>query len=88
MANAYSAIPLPHLGQSDHLSLFFYPTYTQLIKPVKPTVRTVKQFILKHVMARQQIQTDLKPTVRKYKFLIFVDFLRPIEFDYNFSLKL
>ena len=42
MANAYNAIPLPHLGQSDHLSLFLYPTYTPLIKRVKPTVRTVK----------------------------------------------
>ncbi|KAK1875608.1 Serine/threonine-protein kinase WNK4, partial [Dissostichus eleginoides] len=42
MANAYNAIPLPHLGQSDHLSQFHYPTYTPLIKHLKPTVRTVK----------------------------------------------
>ncbi|KAF7711966.1 hypothetical protein HF521_000977 [Silurus meridionalis] len=39
---AYTAIPLPHLGQSDHLSLFMLPKYTPLIKRVKPAVRTVK----------------------------------------------
>ncbi|KAK0154408.1 hypothetical protein N1851_003517 [Merluccius polli] len=42
MTNAYKAIPLPHLGQSDHLSWFSLPKYTPLIKRVKPTVRTVK----------------------------------------------
>ena len=42
MADAYKAAPLPHLGQSDHLSLFLLPKYTPLIKRVKPTVRTVK----------------------------------------------
>lgn len=42
MAEAYKAIPLPHLGQSDHLSLFLLPKYTPLIKRVKPSVRTVK----------------------------------------------
>ncbi|KAM8863327.1 uncharacterized protein AB9W97_018228 [Spinachia spinachia] len=41
MADAYKADPLPHLGQSDHLSLFLLPKYTPL-KRVKPTVRTVK----------------------------------------------
>src|SRR4029434_4710065 len=42
MADAYKAVPLPHLGQSDHLSLFLLPKYTPLIKRVTPTVRTVK----------------------------------------------
>ena len=42
MADAYKAVPLPHLGQSDHLSLFLLPKYSALIKRVKPTVRTVK----------------------------------------------
>lgn len=42
MADAYKAVPLPHLGQSDHLSLFLIPKYSPLIKRVKPTVRTVK----------------------------------------------
>ncbi|KAI5085844.1 hypothetical protein C0J45_23589, partial [Silurus meridionalis] len=35
---AYTAIPLPYLGQSDHLSLFMLPKYTR----VKPAVKTVK----------------------------------------------
>lgn len=39
---AYKAIPLPHMGQSDHLSLFLLPKYLPLIKRVKPSVRTVK----------------------------------------------
>ena len=42
MAGAYRAVPLPHLGQSDHLSLFLLPKYLPLIKRVKPSVRTVK----------------------------------------------
>ncbi|KAK0146238.1 RNA-directed DNA polymerase from mobile element jockey [Merluccius polli] len=39
---AYTALPLPHLGQSDHLSLFLIPRYAPLINRVKPTVKTVK----------------------------------------------
>ena len=42
LADAYKAAPLPHLGHSDHLSLFLLPKYSALIKRVKPTVRTVK----------------------------------------------
>ncbi|KAK3522569.1 hypothetical protein QTP86_024996 [Hemibagrus guttatus] len=42
IAEAYRAISLPHLGQSDHLSLFMLPKYTPLIKRVKPSVKTVK----------------------------------------------
>uniref|UniRef100_A0A3B4TE14 Reverse transcriptase domain-containing protein n=1 Tax=Seriola dumerili TaxID=41447 RepID=A0A3B4TE14_SERDU len=42
MADAYKAVPLPHLGQSDHLSLFLLPKYSPLIKRVKPQVRIVK----------------------------------------------
>ncbi|MGL4742423.1 MAG: hypothetical protein ACRC41_16790 [Sarcina sp.] len=33
---------LPHLGQSDHLSLFLTPKYSPLINRVKPSVRTIK----------------------------------------------
>ena len=40
--DAYKAIPLSHLGQSDHISLLLLPRYTALISRVKPTVRTVK----------------------------------------------
>ena len=39
---AYTATPLPHLGQSDHLSLFLTPKYSPLINRVKPSVRTIK----------------------------------------------
>ena len=39
---AYRATPLPHIGQSDHLSLFLSPKYSLLIQRVKPTVRTIK----------------------------------------------
>ena len=35
------ATPLPHVGCSDHLSLFLLPKYTPTIKRVKPTVKTV-----------------------------------------------
>ena len=42
MADAYKAAPLPHIGQSNHLSLFLLPKYTPLLKRVKPLVRTVK----------------------------------------------
>uniref|UniRef100_A0A669EHA4 Reverse transcriptase domain-containing protein n=1 Tax=Oreochromis niloticus TaxID=8128 RepID=A0A669EHA4_ORENI len=39
--NAYRAIPLPHLGQSDHLSLLLSPAYTPLRRSARPTTRTV-----------------------------------------------
>ncbi len=42
IAEAYKATPLPQLGQSDHLSLFLSPKYSQLIQRVKPTVMTIK----------------------------------------------
>ena len=42
IAGAYMATPLPHLGQSDHLSLFLTPKYTPLIDRVKPSVKTIK----------------------------------------------
>ncbi|KAF7708686.1 hypothetical protein HF521_017743, partial [Silurus meridionalis] len=42
MPGAYVATPLPHLGQSDHLSLFLTPKYAPLINRVKPSVRTIK----------------------------------------------
>ncbi|KAK3528504.1 hypothetical protein QTP70_000580 [Hemibagrus guttatus] len=42
IAEAYRAISLPHLGQSDHLSLFMLPKYTPLIKRVNPSVKMVK----------------------------------------------
>ncbi|KAK0152895.1 RNA-directed DNA polymerase from mobile element jockey [Merluccius polli] len=42
MADAYKSIPLPHIGQSDHVSLFLLPKYSPLIRRVKPTVRIVK----------------------------------------------
>ncbi|XP_053532800.1 multivesicular body subunit 12Ba isoform X1 [Ictalurus punctatus] len=36
--HAYRAIPLPHLGQSDHLSLLLSPAYTPLRRSVKTTI--------------------------------------------------
>ncbi|KAL0147888.1 hypothetical protein M9458_056809, partial [Cirrhinus mrigala] len=42
MAEAYTVTPLPHLGQSDHLSLFLTPKYSPLINRVKPSVKTIK----------------------------------------------
>ena len=42
LAEAYKATPLPHIGQSDHLSLFLTPRYSPLIQREKPTVRTIK----------------------------------------------
>ncbi|KAI4876772.1 hypothetical protein NFI96_015363, partial [Prochilodus magdalenae] len=42
VANAYKATPLPHLGQSDHLSLFLLPKYTPVIQRVTPATRSVK----------------------------------------------
>uniref|UniRef100_A0AAY4BNL9 Reverse transcriptase domain-containing protein n=1 Tax=Denticeps clupeoides TaxID=299321 RepID=A0AAY4BNL9_9TELE len=42
MAEAYAVTPLPHFGQSDHLSLFLTPKYSPLINRVKPSVRTIK----------------------------------------------
>lgn len=41
-AEAYKPIPLPHVGQSDHLSLVILPKYMPLINHVKPSVRSVK----------------------------------------------
>ncbi|KAL0177325.1 hypothetical protein M9458_026219, partial [Cirrhinus mrigala] len=42
MAEAYTVTPHPHLGQSDHLSLFLIPKYSPLINRVKPSVKTIK----------------------------------------------
>ncbi|KAL0201505.1 hypothetical protein M9458_004692, partial [Cirrhinus mrigala] len=42
MAEAYIVTPHPHLGQSDHLSLFLTPKYSPLINRVKPSVKTIK----------------------------------------------
>uniref|UniRef100_A0AAZ1X703 Reverse transcriptase domain-containing protein n=1 Tax=Oreochromis aureus TaxID=47969 RepID=A0AAZ1X703_OREAU len=39
--HAYRAIPLPHLSQSDHLSLLLSPAYTPLRRSARPTTRTV-----------------------------------------------
>ncbi len=38
----YRAIPTPHLGQSDHISLFMLPAYIPLRKREPPTSKTVK----------------------------------------------
>ena len=40
--DAHKAIPLPHLGQSDHISPFLLPRYQPLIRRVKPSVKAVK----------------------------------------------
>ena len=40
--HAYRAVPLPHLGLSDHLSLLLIPAYTPLRRKTKPVAKTVK----------------------------------------------
>ncbi|KAL0173817.1 hypothetical protein M9458_029785, partial [Cirrhinus mrigala] len=39
--HAYRAIPLPHLGRSDHLSLLLSPAYTPLTRSTRPTTKSV-----------------------------------------------
>ncbi|KAK3542247.1 hypothetical protein QTP86_021469, partial [Hemibagrus guttatus] len=58
IAEAYRAISLPHLGQSDHLSLFMLPKYTPLIKRVKPSVKTVKVWPERGISSLQQQLQD------------------------------
>ncbi|KAI4885796.1 hypothetical protein NFI96_001160, partial [Prochilodus magdalenae] len=40
--DAFSTTPLPPFGKSDHISLLMKPTYQQLLKRVRATVRTVR----------------------------------------------
>ena len=40
--SGYQSIPLPPFGKSDHISLFLKPTYQQLLKRVKSSMRTVR----------------------------------------------
>ena len=40
--HANRAVPLPHLGLSDHLSLLLIPAYTPLRRKTKPVTKTVK----------------------------------------------
>ncbi len=40
--HGYKASPLPHLGLSDHISLFLTPAYRPLINRVKPSVKTIQ----------------------------------------------
>ncbi len=58
--DAYRTTPLPHVGQSDHLSLFLLPKYTPIIKRVKPTMRTVKVWLEEADSSLQQefLNTD------------------------------
>ena len=39
--HAYRAVPQPHIGLSDHLSLHLIPAYTPHIRKNKPTTRTI-----------------------------------------------
>lgn len=39
--HAYRAIPRPHHGQSDHLSLLFTPAYTHYRTRTRPATKTV-----------------------------------------------
>ncbi len=41
--NAYKAVPRPHLGQSDHISVMLIPAYRPLLKLTKP-VQNSSQF--------------------------------------------
>ena len=42
LKHAYRATPLPHLGQSDHLSLLLIPASTPLRRKTKPYIKTIK----------------------------------------------
>ena len=42
LKHAYRATPLPHLGQSDHLSLLLIPAYTPLRRKTKPYIKNIK----------------------------------------------
>lgn len=39
---AYKAVPRPHFGRADHISIFLYPTYRQLLKQAPPVSKAVK----------------------------------------------
>ncbi|KAK2905565.1 hypothetical protein Q8A73_009508 [Channa argus] len=39
---AYRAAPRPHFGHSDHISLFLYPAYRQILKQTHPVTKQVK----------------------------------------------
>lgn len=42
LKQAYRAVPLPHLGMSDHLSLLLAPAYTPLRKKSKPATKNIQ----------------------------------------------
>ena len=42
VTTGFKASPLPHLGQSDHISLFLTPAYRPIISTVKPTARAIQ----------------------------------------------
>ncbi|XP_054631629.1 uncharacterized protein LOC129181035 [Dunckerocampus dactyliophorus] len=42
MKGALKAVPRPHFGKADHISIFLYPTYRQLLKQAPPVSTAVK----------------------------------------------
>ena len=56
---SFRAKPLPHLGQSDHVSLLLIPAYTPLRKSAPTTSRTVKTW---PEGASQQLQECFEST--------------------------
>lgn len=56
----FRAKPLPHLGQSDHMSLFLMPAYTPLRKSAPTTTRTVKTW---PEGASEQLQDCFESTI-------------------------
>lgn len=40
--DAYKAVPHPHFGQSDNISLSLYPAYRQHLKQTPPVNKTIK----------------------------------------------
>lgn len=42
MKGAFKAVPRPHFGKADHISIFLYPTYRQLLKKAPPVSIAVK----------------------------------------------
>ncbi len=39
---AYKALPLPHLGASDHITVMLMPAYRPLVKVIKPTHKPIQ----------------------------------------------
>lgn len=58
VTDANKVTPIPHIGQSDHPSLFLLPKYIPVIKRMKPTTRIVKIWLECSTLQHQFRHTD------------------------------